>query len=218
MDREQLSNIGCALSGGDIELKVLDFESGEEMMEGEEGEICIFSDQVGVGYLRRDELTAERFKALASKRMYRTGDVAKVGRDGELELVGRRDRQVKVNGFRVELDEVEHVVRAVECVQEAAIIFKESNIICYIEVAKEDSNQLTFNNLVGSDVKFHVVGNGMEYLLKESLRTHLPEHMIPFLFICLPSLPRNNSDKLDRTMLPDWIEIMKQREGAPRER
>ncbi|MEU7596511.1 amino acid adenylation domain-containing protein [Streptomyces sp. NPDC039022] len=93
---------------------------------GEEGELLVGGDGIAIGYLNDPELTAERFLddpfgPRPGGRLYRTGDRARWRPDGTLEYRGRRDRQVKLRGFRVELDEVEARLRAHEAVAEAVV-------------------------------------------------------------------------------------------------
>jgi amino acid adenylation domain-containing protein len=84
---------------------------GHELPPGVPGELCIAGDGVSLGYLRRPELTAERFGDHPRHgRFYRTGDVARLRHDGVLEMLGRNDRQVKLRGHRIELGEVEGVL------------------------------------------------------------------------------------------------------------
>ncbi|GIH19614.1 non-ribosomal peptide synthetase [Rugosimonospora africana] len=96
---------------------------GEELPCGVPGELCIAGTGVSLGYLRRPGLTAERFGTDPVRgRFYRTGDVARWRHDGVLEVLGRTDRQVKLRGHRIELGEVESVLREHEQVTDAAAL------------------------------------------------------------------------------------------------
>ncbi len=97
---------------------------------GVPGELWIAGDGLSPGYLRRLELTHERFlpdlfAAAAGNRMYRSGDMARWLPDGTLEFCGRADRQVKIRGFRIELGEIENVLHQHEAVQESVVVTQE---------------------------------------------------------------------------------------------
>jgi amino acid adenylation domain-containing protein/FkbM family methyltransferase len=119
--------LGRPLPGGRVRLLGAD---GQPVPDGEPGEIYIGGDGVARGYLDRPELTAERFVADPSdpdarSRWYRTGDLARVLPGGDLEFCGRLDHQVKVNGHRVELGEVEQALRDEAGVRDAAVLARE---------------------------------------------------------------------------------------------
>ncbi len=116
-----LPNIRVALLGADATPVAM----------GERGEICIGGTGVARGYLNRDELTAEKFVADASNpetgaRMYRTGDIGRCLPDGNIEFCGRSDDQVKLNGYRVELGEIECAVREHAGVRDAVALAPEN--------------------------------------------------------------------------------------------
>jgi acyl-coenzyme A synthetase/AMP-(fatty) acid ligase len=103
---------------------------GEPVPVGVTGELHIGGAGVGLGYLNRPDLTAERFlpdpfSDHAGARMYRTGDLARWHADGTLDFVGRNDFQVKLRGFRIELGEVESRLRACDGVRETVVLARE---------------------------------------------------------------------------------------------
>ena len=159
---------------------------------GVTAELCIGGPSLARGYLHRPDLTAERFvphpfSSQAGARLYRTGDLARYLPDGTLELIGRVDSQVKLRGFRIELAEVESVLRAHGGVREAAVVIREDQpgdrrLVAYIVA---DGEALT----IAAE-------------LRRSMREALPEYMVPSAIVSLPALPLTSSGKIDRTALP----------------
>ncbi|MBD9425540.1 amino acid adenylation domain-containing protein [Pseudomonas sp. PDM15] len=157
---------------------------------GVAGELYI-GGEVGLarGYFQRPELTAERFLpdpfGAAGERMYRTGDLVRWRADGTLDYLGRVDHQVKIRGFRIELGEIESQLLALEGVQEAAVIARETptgkQLVGYV-VAKEASDTTQ---------------------LKAELAKVLPDYMVPTQIIALAKLPLTPAGKLDRAALPE---------------
>ena len=109
-------------------LYILD-DLGQPVPLGVQGELYVAGVGVGVGYLNRPELTAERFApnsfANAGERLYRTGDLARYRSDGAVEFLGRIDHQVKIRGFRIELGEIEARLSALPEVREAVVLARE---------------------------------------------------------------------------------------------
>ena len=95
--------------------------ASSEVPDGAAGEMWISGAGVCAGYLHRDDLTAERFVTVDGLRCYRTGDLARRLPDGELEFLGRADRQVKVRGFRIEPGEIEAVLRGCAGIRDAVV-------------------------------------------------------------------------------------------------
>ncbi len=155
--------------------------------QGDVGEIFIGGPGVARGYVRRDELTTERFFAdpfsvTPKARMYRTGDLARCLDDGSLVFVGRTDDQVKVRGFRIELGEIECALREVPDVSDAAVIAREVN----------GSKSL---------VAFVKSGDRNTSKLETAIVSRLPGHMVPSMFVFVDALPLAPSGKTDRRAL-----------------
>jgi iturin family lipopeptide synthetase B len=151
------------------------------------GEICIGGAGVGLGYLNRAELTAERFVANPyrdGERMYRTGDLGRWREDGNIEYLGRMDDQVKIRGYRIELGEVEEALRDVEGISQAVVIVD--------EVGSEPS-------LVAYVVSGEVQDSGE---MRRRLQEKLPEYMVPGYYMQLAALPLTANGKVDRKALP----------------
>ncbi|MEU2613049.1 amino acid adenylation domain-containing protein [Micromonospora sp. NPDC007271] len=166
-------------------LHVLD-ERGEPVPVGVPGHLHIGGVPVGRGYLGRPAETAAAFVpdpfGPPGLRLYRTGDRCRWRHDGTLEFLERLDRQVKVNGLRVELGEIETALRAQPGVREAAVV-----------VHADPHGQ----RLVG-----YVVGDADPDALRPALRAILPAALVPAAVVGLPALPTLPSGKLDTGALP----------------
>ena len=159
---------------------------------GVPGELCLGGSGVSRGYLGRPSLTAERFlpdpfSNEPGARLYRTGDLVRWLPSGQLEFLGRTDRQVKVRGFRVELGEIEAALTEHPAVREAAVLAREDQpgerrLVAYISTHSEREAE------AGA--------------LRAFLKTRLPDHMLPAAFVTLDALPLNSSGKIDRRALP----------------
>jgi amino acid adenylation domain-containing protein len=165
------------------------------------GELYLGGIGVGQGYHRRPELTAERFlrdpfAPGPDSRMYRTGDLARWMEDGNLELLGRVDNQVKVRGFRIELGEVEARLRAHPAVREGVVASREDaagerRLVAYF-VPRESSElaEARFAHLLAAD-------------LRRTLAAELPHYMVPHRYVRLEALPLSPNGKVDRKHLPE---------------
>jgi len=157
---------------------------------GVPGELHLAGGGLARGYLGRPELTAERFlpdplAQEAGARMYRTGDLCRRRADGELEYLGRIDRQVKVRGFRIELGEVEAALATQPGVRAAVAVVREDEpgdrrLVAYV-VADAQVTPAT---------------------LRRAVQARLPEAMTPSLFLLLDALPLTANGKVDHRALP----------------
>ncbi|MBI5851014.1 MAG: AMP-binding protein [Planctomycetes bacterium] len=161
----------------------------EPVRDGQSGELCIAGVGVARGYLGRPDLTAERFVRHARLgRVYRTGDRVRRAADGNLYYEGRLDAQVKLRGYRIELEEIETRLAACEGVREAAcrVIGQDGAASLAAYVVATDTTALP-----GFD------------RLAELLRAELPAYMVPSRFARLDALPTTVGGKLDRKALPE---------------
>ncbi len=169
---------------------------------GVPGELSIGGVQVGRGYWRRPDLTAERFlpdpfAAEPGARLYRTGDLARHLPGGAIEFLGRLDHQVKLRGFRIELGEIEAALAAHPAVGDVAVLAVHAE-------GKEEAQ-------VGKRLVAYVVPRrdrgapGLHENTGDTLRTwlaaRLPEHMVPSAFVVLDALPLSPNGKVDRRAL-----------------
>ncbi|MSU34442.1 MAG: amino acid adenylation domain-containing protein [Pedosphaera sp.] len=180
-----LISIGRPISG--VEAWVLD-ESLNDVASGGIGELCIGGVGLARGYLGRPELTAEKFiDHPRLGRLYRTGDLARCDADGQFVHLGRMDAQVKVRGYRIELEEIESRLAKCPGVRAAACCVQEhaGNPLLVAFVVPEDST----NPPQGES-------------LKSALRAQLPAYMIPTRVGILDELPRSVGGKLNRAALP----------------
>jgi amino acid adenylation domain-containing protein/non-ribosomal peptide synthase protein (TIGR01720 family) len=171
---------------------------------GVAGELLVGGVGVTRGYLRRPDLTAERFIPdpfgdSSGARLYRTGDLARWLPDGTLDFLGRLDHQVKIRGLRIELGEIEAALTALPGVQQAVVMARESRLVAYF---------------VGQ------AGDIAVEELRRSLRERLPDYMVPAVFMKLAALPLTASGKVDRKALPAPEQPGAREEGyvAPRTR
>ena len=171
------------------QLFVLD-RSLEPVPVGVVGELYIGGAGLARGYLRRPELTAEKFVphpfAEDGARLYRTGDLARYMPDGNIDFLGRVDEQVKIRGYRIELGEIESVLRTSEDVKDAVVVVEEN--------AGE-------KRLIGYVVAEAGVALQAERL-RAQLREQLPDYMVPPVFMELEKLPLTANGKVDRRALP----------------
>ncbi|HEY6351245.1 MAG TPA: non-ribosomal peptide synthetase [Candidatus Angelobacter sp.] len=158
---------------------------------GATGELYIGGMGLARGYFHRADLTAESFIpnpfSDVGSRLYRTGDMVRYSGDGVLEFIGRMDSQVKVRGYRIELEEVEAVLLSDPRIRQTAAVAQpdprgDKRLVAYV-VGAGDLEQ----NLKG---------------VRESLSQRLPEYMVPSLLIVLDALPLTVNGKVDRRALP----------------
>ena len=173
----------------DVQLLVLD-GAGAMCGVGEPGEVHLRSPHVALGYLGDPELTAARFPAdpfggRPGDRVYRTGDLGRYLPDGEVEPLGRADRQVKVRGHRVELGEVEAVLGRHAAVREAVVTVARGG---------------TGLRLVAYLVPGRPAGDAE---LRSFLRERVPEYMVPSAFVRVDALPLGPNGKVTLEALPD---------------
>lgn len=168
---------------GKAELSVVN-RSGTPLPEGAIGELLISGGSVGLGYVNRPDLTARQFKFTQENNHYLSGDRARIY-DGQVQCYGRHDRQIKLNGLRIELDEIEQVSQELSGVEIA---------ICHVWQQKLVLHYRTNTNTTETDINAH-------------LRRHLNAYMLPTIYILHETeLPLTSSGKVDIKSLESCCE------------
>ena len=171
---------------------------------GMPGELYLAGAGLARGYLNRPELTLEKFVSdpfFPGQKMYRTGDRAKWLPDGNIDFLGRMDFQVKIRGFRIELEEIEARIAALPHVTQAVVDVREdttgSPFLCaWVETSKE----ISIPDILGS------------------LKTDLPDYMVPAVITAIDTIPMNSAGKVDRRALPEPdLESQRQADYEPPE-
>jgi len=188
---DKIISIGWPIAN--TQIYILD-ENFLPVAEGKAGEIYIAGEGVARGYLRRPELNAERFVINPfskdnSPRMYRTGDLGTWLPNGQILLHGRVDAQIKIRGFRIEPGEIETALVSHPAVKEAVIKGKDDQLIAYVILHPASG--------------IPTVASSLSRDLRQMLKQHLPEHMIPQHVIILDKFPLTPNGKIDRNSLPD---------------
>jgi amino acid adenylation domain-containing protein len=154
---------------------------------GAPGELYLAGVQLADGYLHRYALTAQAFVAdpfEEGARMYRTGDVVRWRRDGELEYLGRTDDQIKLRGVRIEPGEIETVLTTHPAVSSARVVVRADRLVAYYLPTSE-------------------ADTASAQSLREHASSALPIHMVPSAYVEIATFPLTPSGKLDRNALPE---------------
>ncbi|MCB0746656.1 MAG: amino acid adenylation domain-containing protein, partial [Ignavibacteriae bacterium] len=155
------------------------------------GELHISSIGVGRGYLNRADITAEKFipdpfSSLNGERMYRTGDNARYLADGNIEFIGRKDFQVKLRGYRIELNEIDFAISQNKSVKDSIVV----------EINEEKGNEFLAAYIIKAE------NNITKEEILNDIQNKLPEFMIPKSIIFLDEFPLSPNGKIDRSKLP----------------
>jgi amino acid adenylation domain-containing protein len=192
LDAEHAANSRIGRPIPDLRVYVLDREMNPVPF-GIPGEMYVGGAGLARNYLNRAELSAERFtpdpfSPVPGARLYKTGDRARLLSEGDLEYLGRIDQQVKIRGFRIELGEIEAVLREHPSVRECIVLVKDEEVLG--------------PRLVGYIIsKTHEEQSGVAEL-RDYMREHLPEYMVPAIFMIMDEWPLTPSGKVDLRALP----------------
>jgi acyl carrier protein len=160
---------------------------------GVAGELHIGGAGMARGYINRPDLTAQKFitnpfSNRPNSQLYKTGDLVRYRADGNIEFLGRVDNQIKIRGFRVELEEIEHVLRQYAGVSDCVVVLREDHnndhrLVAYV-VVREQSRSVVSE-------------------LRNFLKAKLPSYMVPAAFEMIGALPVMTNGKIDRRALPE---------------
>ncbi|KAJ5517741.1 hypothetical protein N7453_000163 [Penicillium expansum] len=215
------SDLGNVGSSPNASCWIVDPDNHDELQPvGSEGELLIGGPIVGRGYINRaqesaaafirDPIWSANFPFLRGGRLYKTGDLAVLNADGSLTLVGRKDTQVKLNGQRIELHEIEHCAERyqhgtaviAELIKPAGIQRPRLTMFVYDPATVETTVGINSDYHDHREV-FSPSRQNQAYLegVKHHLNQHLPPYMIPSFFLSLSRLPLSPSGKADRKTL-----------------
>lgn len=184
--------IGYPISS--CELNIVD-EQGNKLKDGEKGELIAIGDSVSTGYINNPEMTNKVFfKTTKSEQGYKTGDLAYY-ENGIIYYCGRKDFQIKLNGFRIEIEDIENNLRKVKNINNAVVfpVLNEEHKISHLTafIVLNDNNELS--NLKNAT------------LIKTELKKLIPSYMIPRNIKILKEFPLNTNGKIDRKKLMEEL-------------
>lgn len=165
-------------------------KSGHLLPIGIVGELCLAGNQIANGYWRQEELTKERFcdcHFIPHLKIYHTGDLAKYNENGELEYVGRIDNQIKLRGYRIEIEEIEKAIQQVDGIKRCIVFDK-----------------VIYSNYRGLVCLFESDSNIDQDIIENSISMILPSYMLPDIYIRIDSFLYTSNGKIDRKNLPDY--------------
>jgi acyl-coenzyme A synthetase/AMP-(fatty) acid ligase len=188
--RQRSRSVGRALPGWSVSVRD---EAGAIVPDGVAGEIHIGGAGLAIGYAGEPELTAAHFLTDATgERRYRSGDLGRVLPDGTLEHLGRMDQQIKLRGFRIELDEIRSVLLEDPVVIDAAVVVRSETLDRPDAPRQRPAIDAYVTLQSGSDAAD----------VRDTLARMLPDYMIPTTITPVDAIPLNASGKLDRARLP----------------
>ncbi|ATY64016.1 nonribosomal siderophore peptide synthase [Cordyceps militaris] len=205
---KQFRNVGSYVFHTDTEIPVF---------RGAVGELCVSGKLVGKGYLNRPQLTADKFPTLKAfgERIYRTGDLVRILHDGCFEFLGRADDQVKLRGQRLELGEIDHVVRSVKNIHDVTTLvikhmFSGKDVLVSFIVEDQDRS---------APLEILADGSGVSTDARAMCRNKLPGYMVPSYFLKLPFIPLSPNNKAEAKQLRKLFLALSQEElvrlGSP---
>lgn len=178
--------IGQAMKG--VKTVITD-DKGNISSAGSKGELCLQSRQLTPGYWHNEEKNKAAFFSLNGERYYKTGDVCSIDADGDILYYGRKDSQIKIQGYRIELSEIECVARKFYDERHAVVALPiyENTGTCSIHLVVEDIKKDESERMI------------------EHLKKYLPAYMIPSKIHYMEQFPQNSNNKIDRRKISEQI-------------
>ncbi|KAF7504018.1 hypothetical protein GJ744_002897 [Endocarpon pusillum] len=192
------SNIGCAYDN--VGAYVLEPGTEHLVLKGAIGELCVSGPLVGKGYLNRAELTAEKFRFLNNQQaqVYRTGDLVRLLHDGSFCFIGRADDQVKLRGQRLEIGEINHIIRqASKMIKEVATMVlrhhkgSKEQLVAFVALSERRADA------AHAAIDFNTDHRALLHHIRRSCNSYLPAYMIPTFIIPLIAMPLSTNNKID---------------------
>ncbi|WP_417793250.1 amino acid adenylation domain-containing protein [Terasakiella pusilla] len=181
LDSDKPDQFFCGTPLANTIIEIRD-ENANRLAPGVVGEIWLGGDNLADGYINRPQETAAAFVQTPEGPRYRTGDLGRWHPNGQLMVLGRRDEQVKLNGIRIELSEIEHALATQDNIVQAVVVLD-----------KQGSNS---HRLIA-----YVKTDGPIRTLMRDLQNRLPAYMIPSEVICVDHIPTTNAGKVDKKAL-----------------
>ncbi|KAL2028444.1 hypothetical protein VTO58DRAFT_109474 [Aureobasidium pullulans] len=189
----QFDNVGCY---------VLTPGSQKPVLRGAVGELCISGKLVGKGYLNRPELTADCFPYLEDfgERVYRTGDLVRLFHDGSIDFMGRKDNQVKLRGQRLEIDEIEAVIKRCQDIQDTVCVVakhpkqQKDQLVAFIGI--DESRKQGKPELCPAESTKNLI-----QAARTACQEHLPGYMVPTHFLPIQRIPLSVNNKVEEKLL-----------------
>ncbi|MEE1083307.1 MAG: AMP-binding protein [Paludibacteraceae bacterium] len=162
----------------------------DDTLDADDGELWISGECLAIGYFKNEDLTKEKFPVVNDRRYYRTSDHVRRRENGDLEFIGRYDRQVKFHGQLIELEEIESTLKSLRLVRNAAVVKR--------VVSEKNSKEII--------AAFVEIGDATDAeeaskCIRKALRHHLPKWMIPGHIELIQRLPKVTSGKVDYSAL-----------------
>ncbi|MFE6074431.1 amino acid adenylation domain-containing protein [Paenibacillus sp. NPDC057886] len=182
---EEIESIPIGKAIQNCEIYVMD-SNLNELPAGQAGELCIAGINLAIGYLNNEEMTNKKFvfSEALGKRLYRTGDQAKLTKNNDLIFLGRIDDQIKIRGYRIEIGEIEYYIKTYPEILDACV-----------KVVKDSQNQ---DHICAYYLSDETINN---IQLKEYLSSYLPSYMVPNHLIRLENFPLTISGKVEKSHL-----------------